>query len=205
MFKDNRIRVVEARFGSVGSLVFLEIQFWKWYGVLVTILLAVVWLGGQGEKTTPVFYQQLAYKKFQYAEAGFEIQFPATVQTQSEVWDGKDISFNLRFFDPKYRYHGLIQRWKMKNIKEFVYSVQKHKRNIEDYRVEPFQTQNYRGYLVQYQQETDSGTLYRAFDLFIPVKDETVFRIVYFVPDDMMKEDHRKNFSHIVQSFEFTL
>lgn len=182
-------------------------HFWKWYGVFMTLAFLIVWLNQEESAVVQrVFYQQLAYKEYTFADGAFKLSFPATVHLQSEFWGEKEVLYNLRFFDPKYRYHGLVQKWKIQDLKSFLQSSRDHaRRTITDYELESYTVNERNGYLVSYTQETTSGTTFHAMDLFLKAEDDRVFRIVYFVADDLMNEDHRKNFHHIVQTFDLTL
>ncbi|MCF6094926.1 hypothetical protein L1765_13240 [Microaerobacter geothermalis] len=183
---------------------FHSIRFWRNYGIIVSflLLLSLLFQSGQIFEAVPSFEEEIIWKTYPFPNEHFQIAFPSTTSIQP-IPVGGEVLYNLRFVDGKGRFHGLIQRWKIEDLQKFVTEAKIHGEGLLSYNIKNYGKNDMSGILLEYEQQTPSGEVIAARDLFLRSKNKgEVYRIAFFVPKQAEKPWHKTVFDTMVSTFK---
>ena len=157
-------------------------------------------------KLTLLIENNIKYlKQYTVFQGELTYKLPSEWLTKEEKFAGKEIMYHNDFRTENLKINGFVQVIKIqKNLKEYLEEskiISAKQNPVYDYSISAIKVKSFKGYLVDYRIEVQSGELYRCNEYFLDLQGQIV-RFSFFVNENNYKENMPAIFSTIVKTVE---
>jgi len=143
------------------------------------------------------------FSTYKSIEGQFSFDYPTAFELNEQHFSGAEILYHIGFKDKNRPIHGFVQVWNMPySLEEFLEkSKAASMQNFIDFSSQPVTVDGNKGTFWMYSILTNSNTNYKGLEVFWK-KDDTMYRISYFIPGNLWNEKEYEIFQKIVNSFK---
>lgn len=161
--------------------------------------------GGRTIETSLPFNKPRTEKftKFTSPEGNFSFDYPSIFTLSQQEFAGSEILYHIDLKSKSSPIHGFVQVWNLPHpLKEFLdQSKSASQLQYKSFNSIPVSVNNLQGYFWDYSFLSNSGNSIKGNEVFLQ-KDETMYRISYFVPEELWGKEQSETFWKIVKSFK---
>ena len=156
-------------------------------------------------KTSMSFSQQITQKFSTYKsfEGKFSFDYPSMLTLIQKDFAGSDILYHIDLQNKTHPSHGFVQVWNLPHpLKKFLEkSKASSQQDYKYFESVPVSINDIPGYHWSYSVKGTDDKYYKGNEVFLQ-KGEKMYRISYFVPENLWNESQSKMFWKIVNSFK---
>ena len=142
-------------------------------------------------------------KNFRIPEGKFSFLYPSSFTLSRKDFEGSDILYHIDFEDSTTASHGFVQVWEMPYPLEDFLEASKASfaQSYKFFNTKSIQVNGIPGYYWDYSVLGNDGKYYKGSEVFLK-KDERMYRISYFLPENQWNKAQSDTFQNIVNSFK---
>jgi hypothetical protein len=143
------------------------------------------------------------FSTYKSVEGNFSFNYPSIFSLHQQEFPGSEILYHIDFKDSALSTHGFVQVWNMPYpLKDFLENSKAQSTlNYKDFSSKKATVNKLPGYYWSYFVSGDDGKYLRGNEVFF-TKDNVMYRISYFVPENVWNKEQLKIFWNIVNSFK---
>ncbi|HOQ01154.1 MAG TPA: PsbP-related protein [Acetivibrio clariflavus] len=143
------------------------------------------------------------FSTYKSIEGKFSFDYPTAFDLKEQYFSGAEILYHIGFKDKTKPIHGFIQVWNLPySLEEFLEkSKASSMQNFLNFTSQQITVDSSRGVFWKYSILTDNNMNYRGLEVFWK-KGDKMYRISYFVPENLWDEKEYETFLKIVNSFK---
>jgi len=143
------------------------------------------------------------FSTYESIEGHFSFNYPSIFSIQQQEFAGSEILYHIDFKDNDQNTHGFVQVWNLPYpLQEFLErSKAASTLTYKDFSSTEITVNNLPGYYWSYYVLSDNGKYLRGNEVFF-TKNNTMYRISYFVPENVWNNKQLEIFWSIVNSFK---
>lgn len=142
-------------------------------------------------------------KNFTAISGNLSFNYPSAFIIDEKEFAGSDVLYHIDFYDNSRSLNGFVQVWTIPcSLEQFLESA----KNLSSMEFDGFSSENIvvnglPGFFWDYTAKNGSGMSYKGSEVFMKTGD-TMYRISYFVPENLWDEEQKEIFWNIVRSFK---
>ncbi|MFD3158480.1 hypothetical protein ACFIJ5_16765 [Haloimpatiens sp. FM7330] len=144
-------------------------------------------------------------KEYSILDNKYTYKLPEEWKTKKRQFQGKEIIYHNEFASKDNNIYGFVQVWNInKSLKKFLEDSKQialEQNVINDYKIEQFNVNNEKGYLVTYSLVDGKNYTYNSYEYFIK-REEGFLRFSFFVRKENFKENMPTIFQTIVNTLK---
>ncbi len=143
------------------------------------------------------------FSSYKNLNGRFSFSYPSAFVLNQENFSGGEILYHIDFHDKTAIHRGFVQVW------DLPYPLEEFLENSKSASLQTFKyfsskkitVNGLEGYFWDYSSSGGNGKYYKSSEVFLK-KGQRMYRISYFVPEDLWNDEQEKIFWHMVSSFK---
>jgi hypothetical protein len=156
------------------------------------------------ETTLPLSRSNIKkFSNFTSLEGKFSFEYPSVFSLSQQEFSGSEILYHIDFKSKTNSIKGFVQVWNLQYpLEEFLaQSKSTSQLNFKDFDSKPVNVNGLSGYFWDYSLISGSGSNIKGNEVFLQ-RDKTMYRISYFVPQELWTQEQEDTYKKIVNSFK---
>lgn len=143
------------------------------------------------------------FSSYSSLKGRFSFSYPSAFALNQQDFTGSDILYHIDFHDKNSISNGFVQVWNLPySLEEFLdTSKSLSKQDYKYFTIKSVTVNNLPGYYWDYSIKTKEGKYYKGSEVFLK-KDDRMYRISNFVPENQWNKAQNKIFLNMVNSFK---
>jgi hypothetical protein len=143
------------------------------------------------------------FSTYESIEGGFSFKYPSAFSLNEEEFEGSEILYHVGFKNKTNTCHGFVQVWNLPyTLKEFLAkSKSASEQKYKQFEEKEVLVNSIPGIFWDYTVITQDNKSFKGNEVFLK-KDDKMYRISYFVPENLWNKKESKLFESIVFSFK---
>ncbi len=143
------------------------------------------------------------FSSFTSIEGKFSFDYPSVFSLNRQEFTGTEILYHIGFKSKSNPTHGFVQVWNLPHsLEDFLYKAESASGlNFKDFNSKSIIVNKLPGYLWEYSFLNRDGHYFKGNEVFLK-RDDTMYRISYFIPEESWNKEQSDIFLSIVRSFK---
>lgn len=156
-------------------------------------------------ETNSTFVKPLTeqFTDFNTVDGNFNFKYPSSFTLSQKFFSGSDIIYHIDFHNNTNTNHGFVQVWNLPySLKDFLdKSKAMSRQNYKYFNSKQINVNNIPGYYWDYSVLANDGKYYKGSEVFLQ-KGNRMYRLSYFVPENLWNNEENDTFWKMVNSFK---
>ncbi len=143
------------------------------------------------------------FSNFTSIEGKFSFEYPSIFSLNQQEFSGSEILYHIDFNSKQNSINGFVQVWNLPySLEDFLTkSKSTSQLNFKYFNSNPVKVNGIEGFYWDYSFLSSSGNYFKGNEVFLQ-KDKRMYRISYFIPEELWTKEQEEIFKGIVYSFK---